>query len=108
MYIAAFHWLPGQYDEQFHKLNARIGAIARANPGFIGVESWLGADGNRRCATYYWRDLASLQAFASDPDHLDAKRDYARWYDGYHIVISQVLRSYGDGRMPHLAANARS
>lgn len=108
MFIAAFHWLPGQYDEQFHELNARIDAVARANPGFVGAESWQGADGSRRCATYYWRDMASLQAFAHDPAHLEAKREYARWYDGYHIVISQVLRSYGDGRMPHLAANARS
>ena len=51
MYIAAFHWLPGHYDEQFHRLNAEIDAVARANAGFIGVESWQSADGARRCAT---------------------------------------------------------
>ncbi|MFH1600277.1 MAG: DUF4188 domain-containing protein [Pseudomonadota bacterium] len=104
MYIAAFHWLPGHYDEQFHRLNAEIDAVSRANPGFIGVESWQSADGARRCATYYWRDLESLQAFSVAPAHLVAKREYARWYDGYQIVISQVVRSYGDQRMPHLAA----
>lgn len=106
MYIAAFHWLPGQYDEQFHQLNARIDEVARANPGFIGVESWQSADGSRRCATYYWRDLESLEAFSRAPAHLEAKRAYARWYEGYQIVISQVVRSYGDRRMPHLAATA--
>lgn len=104
MYIAAFHWLPGQYDEQFHQLNARIDEVARANPGFIGVESWQSADGSRRCATYYWRDLESLREFSRAPAHLEAKRAYARWYEGYQIVISQVVRSYGDRRMPHLAA----
>lgn len=104
MYIAAFHWLPGQYDEAFHRLNAAIDAVARANPGFIGAESWQSADGLRRCASYYWRGLDALHAFASDPAHLEAKRQYARWYDGYQIVISEVVRSYGDGRMPHPAA----
>ncbi|GGA74818.1 hypothetical protein GCM10011521_11270 [Arenimonas soli] len=105
MYIAAFHWLPAQYDDQFHQLNAQIDAVARANPGFVGAESWQSGDGARRCATYYWRDLDSLQAFATDPAHLQAKRQYARWYAGYQIVISEVVRSYGDGRMPHLAAD---
>lgn len=104
MFIAAFHWLPGQYDEEFHRLNATIDAVARANPGFIGAESWQSADGTRRCASYYWRDMESLQDFALDPAHQEAKRQYARWYDGYHIVISEVVRSYGDRRMPHLIA----
>ena len=35
---------------------------------------------------------------------LGRERQYARWYDGYQIVISEVVRTYGDGRMPHLAA----
>jgi len=101
MYVATFHWLPGQFDEAFHALNARIDAVARANPGFVSAESWQSADGSRRCVNYYWRDMDSLQAFAVDPGHLDAKRDYARWYAGYHVVISEVVRSYGDGRLPH-------
>lgn len=108
MIIAAFHWLPGQYDEPFHRLNAAIDAVARANPGFIAAESWRSADGSRGCATYYWRDMASLQAFAIDPGHLEAKREYARWYAGYHVVISEVVRSYGDGRMPDLPAGLAS
>ena len=48
MYIAAFHWLPGQYDEEFHRLNAEIDAVARANPGFIAAESWYGATVGKR------------------------------------------------------------
>ena len=33
-----------------------------------------------------------------------AKEQYQRWYDGYQIVVSEVTRSYGDGRLPHLTA----
>lgn len=106
MYIASFHWIPGTYDEEFHRLNAAIDAVARANPGLLGVESWHAQDGVRRCANYYFRDLATLEAFARAPAHIEAKRQYARWYEGYHIVVSQVVRSYGDGRMQHAAAAA--
>lgn len=108
MICAAFHWVPGTYDEEFHRLNAAIEAVALATPGYVGVESWQSADGSRRCANYYWRDLDALAAFARDPSHAEAKRQYARWYGGFHIVISQVVRTYGDGRLPHLTPDERA
>jgi heme-degrading monooxygenase HmoA len=97
MYLAAFIFEPGEYDAEFHRLNALIGAAAKASPGYLGTESWVASSGKLRNVTYYWRDLDSLQAFSHDPNHLEAKREYARWYRGYHILVSQVLRSYGDG-----------
>jgi heme-degrading monooxygenase HmoA len=65
-----------------------------------------GNPGQRRKArdrnvTYYWRDLESLRAFSHDPAHLEAKRQYARWYRGYHIVIAEVVRAYGDSAFAH-------
>ena len=48
-----------------------------------------------------------MQAFSQHPHHLEAKRQYARWYKGFHIVISEVLRSYGDGAFAHLTPNNR-
>jgi hypothetical protein len=33
------------------------------------------------------------------PTHLQAKARQAEWLDGYQVVISQVLRTYGDGRL---------
>lgn len=39
------------------------------------------------------------------PAHQQAKRQYARWYEGYHIVVSKVLRSYGDGAFAHITPN---
>jgi heme-degrading monooxygenase HmoA len=106
VYSAAFLYRAGDYDAEFHRLNAIIDEVARASPGFIGTESWQGADGLRN-ATYYWRDLETLKAFSTHPAHQEAKRQYARWYSGYHIVISQVLRSYGDGAIAHITPNER-
>lgn len=108
MFIAAFHWEPGTYDAEFHRLNDILDEVARSLPGFLGVESWQAQGSPRRCATYYWADRESLKEFSRHPVHQEAKREYARWYAGYHIVISEVLRSYGDGGFGHVTPNQRA
>jgi heme-degrading monooxygenase HmoA len=107
MYCAAFIFEPGEYDAEFHRLNGLIDEVARSLPGFVGTESWQSEDGRRKCASYYWNDLDTLKAFSAHPSHLEAKRQYSRWYNGYHIVVSEVLRSYGDGAFSHLTPNKR-
>lgn len=107
MYSVAFIWEPGDYDAEFQRLNAAVEDVARALPGFLGVESWQAAEGTRRNATYYWDSLDTLRAFSTHPAHLEAKRHYARWYAGYHVVVAEVLRSYGDGAFGHVTPNER-
>lgn len=102
MYSASFIWEPGTYDDEFHRLNSIIDDVATSLPGFLGVDSWQSADGARRNAIYYWDSLETLKTFSTHPAHLEAKKQYARWYKGYHIVVSEVLRSYGDARFPHI------
>jgi heme-degrading monooxygenase HmoA len=108
MFCAAFIWEPGSYDAEFHRLNDLIDQVALALPGYLGVETWQNSDGTRRCANYYWRDLETLRAFSTHPTHQEAKRQYAQWYKGYHIVISEVIRSYGDGHFEHITPNNRT
>ena len=106
MFSAAFIFEPGIYDERFHALDAQIELAAAANPGYLGRETWHNAEGTRINTTYYWTDLAALKTFSSDPHHLKAKQAYQRWYKGFHIVVSEVLRSYGDGAFPHITSPA--
>jgi heme-degrading monooxygenase HmoA len=108
VFSAAFIFEPGQYDAEFTRLDGLIEAAARAMPGFLGVELWVSEDGKRRNATYYWDSLEELKAFSRHPDHLEAQRQYTRWYKGFHIVISEVVRSYGDGALAHLTPNSRA
>jgi heme-degrading monooxygenase HmoA len=108
MYSAAFIFEPGVYDDRFHELNNQIDAAAQATAGYLGVESWRSKDGLVSNATYYWTDLESLKRFSTHPQHVEAKREYAKWYRGYHIVISQVIRSYGDGAIQHITPNQRA
>jgi heme-degrading monooxygenase HmoA len=106
MYCVAFIWEPGDYDAEFHRLNAAIESLANAMPGFLGAEPWESADRTRRCVNYYWSDLETLKRFSDHPTHQEAKRQYKRWYKGYHIVVSEVIRSYGDNAFPHITASA--
>ncbi len=105
MYIASFIWEPGTYDAEFNELNTIIQAAANKSPGFIGVEEWVCDAGKRRNATYYWETMDGIKALASDPSHIAAKQKYAKWYDGYHVVISEVVKSYGDYAFPHFTPN---
>ncbi|MCQ4437519.1 hypothetical protein NO135_21215, partial [Clostridioides difficile] len=51
---------------------------------------------------------AALQQLMQHPAHLEAKAKQARWLDGYRVVISKVLREYGDGKLtqPHAGQSA--
>lgn len=108
MYTASFQFEPGDYDEEFHRLDRLIEEAARATAGFLGKEAWHSPDGARRNATYYWDSLDALDEFSAHPVHLEAKRQYRRWYRGYHILVSEVLRSYGDGAFELPASGGRS
>jgi heme-degrading monooxygenase HmoA len=107
MYSAAFIFKPGTYDEEFHRLNGLIDTAARETEGYLGAETWKSADGKVLNATYYWESLEALKSFSGNPHHLEAKKQYSRWYDGYHIVVSEVIRSYGDETIPHFTPNDR-
>ena len=107
MYSAAFIFRPGSYDDEFHRLNKLIDTAAKETDGFLGAESWRSPDGGTLNATYYWDSLEALQSFSQKANHLQAKKQYRRWYDGYHIVVSEVIRSYGDGAITHLTPDDR-
>jgi heme-degrading monooxygenase HmoA len=102
MFSASFIFTPGTMDEEFHRLDDSIDAYARSLDGFIGVDRWFSEDKKTKNSIYYWADRGSLDQFSKFPDHLEAKKHYARWYDGYHIVISEVKASYGDGKISHI------
>ena len=105
MYSAAFIFQPGTYDAEFHRLDALIDEVARSSEGFLGSETWISPDGKTKNATYYWTNLESLKVFSQHPDHIEAKRNYAKWYDGYHVIISKIERVYGDGALEHPTAH---
>jgi heme-degrading monooxygenase HmoA len=101
MYSATFIFAKKQFDEEFHRLDVTIAAAARAMPGYLGEESWENSATGQVSNVYYWASLEALQGLIDLPAHREAKAKQSKWLDGYQVVISQVLRTYGDARLEH-------
>lgn len=104
MYTATFIFAKKQFNDEFHRLDQAIAQAAKSMPGYLGEETWENADTGLVSNVYYWDSLASLQALIQHPIHLQAKAAQANWLDGYQVIISQVLRTYGDAKFDHPAA----
>jgi len=101
MYSATFIFRKKQYDAEFERLDASIMAAAQSIPEFAGQDTWENAAQELTCVVYYWHSLAGLRALMQHPDHITAKQNYQTWYKGYHVVIAEVLRTYGDDTIDH-------
>lgn len=100
MICCQFIFKPGTYDDDFHRLDGQIDAYARGLAGFVKVETWSAPEAGLVNAIYYFEDMAAVRQLAQFPQHLEAKGQVARWYDGYRIVVSQITATYGDDRLP--------
>ena len=105
MYSATFIFDKKQYDEEFYKLDNAIAEIAKLSVGYLGEEAWENPETGRISNVYYWDTMDGLQEVIQHPKHLEAKAAQAKWLNGYQVVISQVIRAYGDGAFPHPASS---
>ncbi|TAG03678.1 MAG: antibiotic biosynthesis monooxygenase [Burkholderiales bacterium] len=99
VYTSTFTFVKLQYDAQFHRLDEAIAVVAKSIPGYLGEETWENASTGQISNVYYWNSLEAMQQLITHPTHLEAKSKHAQWLAGYQVVIAQVLRSYGDGRL---------
>lgn len=104
MISATFIFDKKQFDARFYQLDEEIAVFARQTPGYLGEESWENSSNGRICNVYYWQDMQGLQALMQHPRHLEAKASQAEWLQGYQVIISEVLRAYGDGAFAHATA----
>lgn len=102
MIAAQFIFEPGEYDEEFHRLDDSIEAEAKALPGFLGIDKWVSEDGSRINVIYYFQAMSDLTKLGRFGDHREAKSKVSAWYKGYRVVVTEVTATYGT--MPHLAA----
>ncbi len=104
MYTSTFTFKKKPYDQVFYQLDEQIAQLARAIPGYLGEETWDNAETGQISNVYYWDSLEALQSLINNPVHQQAKAAQAQWLDGYQVIVAQVLRSYGDGRLDHPCA----
>jgi heme-degrading monooxygenase HmoA len=95
-YAVVFTSINADVDHTEHtKMYRRMVEIAASYEGYIGIEPARNPDGSG-VAVIYWKDLASIQAFARDPEHRIAKKKGREiWYSHYLIRICKVERDYG-------------
>lgn len=106
MYSATFTFAKGEYDDEFHQLDKAIADIAKGIPGYLGEEAWENPSTGLISTVYYWETMEALQQLVQHRAHIAAKQKQAKWIRGYHIVVTQVIRSYGDGGIGHPLAVA--
>jgi heme-degrading monooxygenase HmoA len=101
MYSSTFIFTKKQFDDEFHRLDQAIADAAKSIPGYLGEEAWENSSTGLISNVYYWDSLESLHILMRHPRHLEAKAAQSKWLDGYQVIISQVLRAYGDAKLQH-------
>jgi heme-degrading monooxygenase HmoA len=99
MYSATFIFAKGEWNDEFYRLDEEIARIAKSTPGYLGEESWENTTTGLVSNVYYWESLESLELLMRHPAHLEAKSKQSAWLNGYQVVISQVLKTYGDAKL---------
>lgn len=102
MYSSTFIFAKKEYDEDFHRLDEAIAQAAKDIPGYLGEETWENPSTGLISNVYYWDSLEALQALIHHPTHLEAKARQENWLNGYQVVISQIIKTYGDARLPQM------
>ena len=77
----------------YAEMAERMDALARQQPGFLGVESVSTQD--RSITISYWVDEAASLAWREVAEHLLAQRlGVERWYDAYDLRVATVTRDH--------------
>lgn len=72
----------------------RMVELAKAQPGFLGMDSARGADGFGITVSY-WQSLEAIAAWRDHPEHLEAQAlGRTKWYATFDVHIAKVKRSY--------------
>ncbi|MGO9227935.1 MAG: antibiotic biosynthesis monooxygenase family protein [Bryobacteraceae bacterium] len=99
-YAVIFTSVRTQGDAGYAETAARMEALARAVPGYLGIESARGADGFGITVSYW----ASQAAIAEWKRHLEHRAAQARgkrdWYAHYEIRVAKVERACGGPARP--------
>ncbi len=76
-------------DDGYAETARRMLALAAQQPGFLGVES--ARDDALGITVSYWKDLAAIEAWRQDAEHLEAQRlGRKQWYRRYRLRIARV------------------
>ncbi len=93
-YIVTFASSRTEGDNGYGSMGDRMEELARAQDGFLGIESVRGPDGFG-ITNSFWRDEQSILAWKNVVSHLAAQKlGRERWYEQYKVRVGRVERAY--------------
>ncbi len=94
MYYAVIFTSQIANDDGYAAMSERMEALARQQPGFLGIESVRGEDGVGITVSY-WTDLESIRAWKANAEHREAQqRGKSEWYSRYKTRVCRVEYEY--------------
>lgn len=82
--------------EGYAEMADRMAALAREQPGFLGMESVR--EGAIGITVSYWESLDAIREWRLHEEHLEAQRlGRDVWYDAYRVRIARVERAWEHG-----------
>jgi heme-degrading monooxygenase HmoA len=82
-------------DDGYFEMADSMNELAKAQPGFLGMEWVYDAATRTGITSSYWADAEAIAAWKQHADHLLAQRlGQERWYRTYSVRIARVERDY--------------
>ncbi|SEP57164.1 antibiotic biosynthesis monooxygenase family protein [Flavobacterium urocaniciphilum] len=95
-YAVIFTSTRTEIDDNYAEMGAKMVALAKQQPGFLGVESARNEIG---ITVSYWESLEAISNWKQNLDHLDAQfLGRQKWYENYTVRIAKVEKEYSFGR----------
>ena len=93
MFVVIFKAEVAQLDDEYSTTAQHLRQKALTHYGCLKFESFQ--ENHQEIALSYWTDLASIQRWQQDSEHLIAQKiGRERWYKTYSVEIYEVLRQY--------------
>ncbi|MEB3767106.1 antibiotic biosynthesis monooxygenase [Acinetobacter sp. MD2] len=93
MFVVIFKAKVAQLDAVYAKTAQQLREKAINEYGCLKFESFQ--ENNQEIALSYWPDLANIQAWQRDSEHLIAQRmGRTLWYQHYSVEVCELLRHY--------------
>ena len=82
-------------DAGYAAMADEMDVMARAQEGFVSVDSVRDPQTRRGITVSYWRDESCAAAWKAVAEHLVAQRmGRERWDSEYSVTVAEVTRSY--------------
>lgn len=92
-YAVIFSSLRTEGDHGYGEAAARMLELARAQPGFLGVES--AREDGLGITVSYWESEAAILAWKQQAEHQAVREQgRARWYSAFQTRVCKVERAY--------------